>query len=167
MNLTPAVTGKASQRVIREREARDDPQFEEKKKWASSFALSECVVKEIPFAVAKKSIERYEWLGDMGTTDISFGLYIGDELAAVECFGRTAGTNVAASICGADFAYTVKTLCRGACAYWAPKDAASHLISRTCNRMAKKGFTFLLRTPIPRRTRLGQSTKPVLGFIVE
>jgi hypothetical protein len=88
----------------------------------------------------------------MGTTDVSFGLYFGEHLAGVECFGRTAGTKSAASVCGPEYAHMVKTLCRGACAPWADPQridskgrvhtgaAASFLISESCRLMSERGY---------------------------
>jgi hypothetical protein len=70
--VTPIPKGKAHQRRIREEHARvPDPLLAEKTALAS-------------------------WLGNMGTTDYSFGVYFGEHLAGVVCFGRTAGTNTAA-----------------------------------------------------------------------
>ena len=114
MNYPIPVTGKAWQRQIREREAASDPLFAEKQALAAN--LMDATVREIDYQTAKEFIVRYEWLKNMGTTDISFGLYFGEHLAGVECFGRTAGTKSAGSVCGQEYAHMVKTLCRGACA---------------------------------------------------
>jgi hypothetical protein len=133
------VTGKAHQRKIRERHANvADPLLAEKIALASSF--SNATVKEVDYQTAKSLIEQYEWLGNMGTTDFSFGLYFGEHLAGVVCFGRTAGTKSAASVCGPEYAAMVKTLCRGACVHWAHPHSASFLISRACRLMSDKGF---------------------------
>jgi hypothetical protein len=134
-----SVTGKAHQRKIREAHAAlPDPLLAEKVALATS--LSNATVMEIDYKTAKELIEQYEWLGNMGTTDISFGLYFGSHLAGVVCFGRTAGTKSAASVCGPEYAHMVKTLCRGACVHWAHSHSASFLISRACRLMAQKGF---------------------------
>jgi len=132
-------TGKAHQRVIREKHAlQPDPLLAEKTALATSF--SNARVEEISYQEAKKVILEYEWLGNMGTTDYSFGLYFGEHLAGVVCFGRTAGTKTAASVCGPEYAHMVKTLCRGACVHWAHPHSASFLISRGCRLMSAKGF---------------------------
>jgi hypothetical protein len=82
---------KAHQRLIREQHALEpDPLIDEKKALAAS--LKNAVVREIDRKTAETIILKYEWLGTMGTTDFQFGLYCGEHLAAVECFGRTAGT---------------------------------------------------------------------------
>jgi hypothetical protein len=130
---------KAHQRIVRERHALEpDPLLEEKIHLARSFDSAS--VREISNALAKQVIEKYEWLGNMGCTDYAFGLYFGEHLAGVECFGRTAGTKTAASICGENYAHMVKTLCRGACVHWAHPHSASYLIPRACGLMAEKGF---------------------------
>ena len=129
----------AHQRIIRERHAHEpDPQLDEKLSLARSFESAS--VREITNASAKQVIKKYEWLGNMGCTDYSFGLYFGEHLAGVSCFGRTAGTKSAASVCGDKYAHSVKTLCRGACVHWAHPHSASFLIPRACRLMAEKGF---------------------------
>jgi len=151
MNYPMPVTGKAWQRQIREQQAAlPDPLLAEKQVLAAS--LKNATVREVDYQTAKEFIVRYEWLKSMGTTDISFGLYFGEHLAGVECFGRTAGTKSAASVCGPEYAHMVKTLCRGACAPWADPPridskgrvhtgaAASFLISESCRLMSERGF---------------------------
>jgi hypothetical protein len=139
MNFPIPVRGKAHQRKIRESHAAlPDPLLTEKQDLASS--LSNATVTEIDYKTAKGVIKQYEWLGNMGTTDFSFGLYFGEHLAGVVCFGRTAGTKSAESVCGPEYAHMVKTLCRGACVHWAHPHSASFLISRACRLMSEKGF---------------------------
>jgi hypothetical protein len=139
MNFPIPVRGKAHRRKIRESHATlPDPLLAEKQALASS--LSNATVTEITYQEAKKVILKYEWLHSMGTTDFSFGLYFGEHLAGVVCFGRTAGTKSAASVCGPEYTHKVKTLCRGACVHWAHPHSASFLISRACRLMSEKGF---------------------------
>jgi hypothetical protein len=76
----------------------------------------------------------------MGTTEFSFALSFGEQLAGVVCFGRTAGTNVAASICGAEHADKVVTLTRGCTCWWAHPHSGSFLVSAACREMTKKGY---------------------------
>ena len=111
-----------------------DPLVVEKRALASDF--SNAVVREISYAEAQNLILANEWLGNMGTTEFSFGLYFGDHLAGVACFGRTAGTKVAESVCGVEHAHRVVTLCRGACVHWAHPHSASFLINAACREMA-------------------------------
>lgn len=141
MTATPALQyhPKAHQHLIRERIALEPDQFIEEKR-ALAASLSNAVVREISKSEAKKVILKYEWLGNMGTTDYAFGLYFGEHLAGAVCFGSTAGTKTAASVWGKEFAHLVKTLNRGACVHWTHPHSASFLISRACRLMAKKGF---------------------------
>jgi hypothetical protein len=134
---------KAWQRIIREAQAALDPR--------PVASLEDAIVTEIPYEEAKKIILKYEWLGNMGTTERAFGLYIGQELAGVVCFGRTAGNNTAKSIAGKKWAEHVVTLSRGACVHWAPPHAASFLISAACRQMTKLAGW---------KTKLGNQRKP-------
>src|SRR5271165_1061704 len=128
MNFPIPVSGKARQRKIRENHANQpDPLLAEKQSLATS--LSNASVQEVDYHTAKTLIEQYEWLGNMGTTDYSFGLYFGKYLAGAVCFGRTAGTKTAPSICGKEYAHLVITLNRGACVHWAHPHSASFLIT--------------------------------------
>lgn len=124
---------KAHQRIIREQHALVLPH-------PVPESLRDARVEDIDYKTAKKVIEQYEWLGTMGSTRYRFGLYFGDELAGVVCFGSTAGTKTAESVCGSEYAHMVTTLCRGACVHWAHPHSASFLISRACRLMSDKGF---------------------------
>jgi len=98
----------------------------------------------------------------------SFGLYFGEHLAAVECFGSTAGSRLAASVCGPGHADKVAVLVRGATQHWAdpPRTsadgrthtggAASHLIAEACKLMAAKGKPITIAIADPRGGERGQ-----------
>jgi len=129
----------AHQKLIRESHALEfDPLIAEKR--ALAVSLKNASVREIDNATAKEVILKYEWLKSMGTTDFRFGLYFGEHLAGAVCFGRTAGTKTASSVCGPEYAHVVRTLTRGACVHWAHPHSASFLISRACRLMAQKGI---------------------------
>ena len=67
---------KAHQRLIRERHALEpDPLIEEKRALASS--LKNAWVRKIDRKTAEAIILKYEWLGNVGTADHFFGLYLG------------------------------------------------------------------------------------------
>ena len=152
----------AHQCQIRDQHALEvDPLLEDKKRLASS--LKNAWVREISRAEAETIILKYEWLKSMGTTDYQFGLYFGEHLAGVVCFGRTAGTKTAESVCGKEHAHLVKTLNRGACVHWAHPHAASFLISHACRLMADKGFHILLLTATKRRARSARSIRQAIG----
>src|SRR6266478_2937658 len=121
---------KAHQKLIREREAENNPR--------EIVDLSTAEVREISFADARKVILKFEWLGNMGTTERAFGLFLRGELAGVTCFGKTAGTHTFASVAGKKWEKHVAILVRGACVHWAHHNAASHLISSACKLMSKE-----------------------------
>jgi hypothetical protein len=93
--------------TIRQGQAQRDPR--------PVVGLENAIVVEISYDKAKELILKYEWLGNMGTTERSFGLILDGELAGVVCFGKTGGTDTAKSVCGEEWAQYVVTLCRGAC----------------------------------------------------
>jgi hypothetical protein len=145
---------KAHQRLIREHHALEpDPLVEEKTALAAS--VKNARVREIDRKTAETIILKYEWLGNMGTTDYAFGLYFGKHLAGAVCFGRTAGTKTAESICGKEYSHLVKTLNRGACVHWAHPHSASFLIARACKLMTKKGFHIFVAYSDPEAGEVG------------
>jgi hypothetical protein len=97
-------------------------------------SLREATVECITNEEAGQLIRCYEWLGTMGAgTSASYGLRLNGELLGVACFG-VGGSHEARNICGPQ--HIAQTIClqRGACVPWAPKDAASFLISRACRK---------------------------------
>ncbi len=131
--------GKCHQRVIREHMAKQpEPHLKEKRALAANF--KNAVVREISYDEAKNLILANEWLGNMGTTEFTFGLFFGGYLGGAVCFGSTAGTNTKNSVCGAEHADKVLTLSRGACIHWAHPHSASFLINAACREMTKKGY---------------------------
>src|SRR5579872_889113 len=129
--------GKAFQRVIRERMAEQpDPLLAEKQALAADF--KNAVVREIALADARNLIVANEWLGNLGSAEHAWGLFFGDYLAGVVCFGSTAGTKVRSSVCGKEHADKVVTLVRGCCEHWAHPHSASYLITQACKLMVKK-----------------------------
>jgi len=129
---------KAHQRLVRELRAKlPDPLLKKKRKLAKDF--SQASVERISYDVAKNVILPNEYLGSMGSASHCFGLYFGQYLASVVCFGSTAGTKVATSVCGPEHANKVTVLVRGATEHWAHQHSASYLIPRACDMMAAKG----------------------------
>lgn len=118
---------KAHQRKIREQHEDGHPVPKD---------FSTASVREIPYEEAKAFILKYEWLGNMGTTARTFGLFFGDELAAVECFGHPKSPEVL-NLCGKEHADKVYWLSRGACAHWAHEHASSYLINKACEMMGQ------------------------------
>jgi hypothetical protein len=131
--------GKAFQRVIRERMAEQpDPLLSEKMALAADFKNTS--VREISLADARNLVMSAEFLGNLGSSEHAWGLFVGEHLAGVACFGSTAGTNVKASVCGSEHADKVITLTRGCCVHWAHPHSGSFLVSAACRGMTKKGY---------------------------
>ena len=126
---------KSYQRIIRET-APPEPDEDVKRALAQDF--THATVREIDYATAKQLVMRYEWLHSMGSTRWSFGIFWGDYLGGVCCYGATAGTRVAESIAGIENADRVCTLVRGCCLPWTPSGSASYLICRACRMMAEQ-----------------------------
>ena len=147
--------GKAFQRVIRERMAKEaDPLLAEKDALAKDFTNAS--VREISLADACNVIVANEWLGNLGSAEHAWGLFFGDYLAGVVCFGSTAGTKVRSSVCGAEHAEKVVTLVRGCCEHWAHPHSASYLITQACKLMFKKtGATVFVAYADPRAGEVG------------
>jgi hypothetical protein len=145
---------KAHQRLVRELRAKlPDPLLKEKRKLARDF--SQARVEQISYDVATNVILRNEYLGSMGSASHCFGLYFGEYLASVVCFGSTAGTKVAESVCGTDNKDKVTVLVRGATEHWAHKHSASYLIPRACDLMAAKGKPIIVAYADPAGGEVG------------
>ena len=143
--------GKAFQRVIRERMAKEpDPLVADKEALAKDFINAS--VREISLSDARNVIVGHEYLGALGSVQHAYALFFGNHIAGVVCFGSTAGTAVKKSVCGAEHADKVISLTRGCCLPWAdpPRksadgrmhagSAASFLVSAACREMTKKGY---------------------------
>jgi hypothetical protein len=92
-------------------------------------SLTGAIVRRISRSQSREIILEYEWLGTIGRAIACYGLFLRNELLGVANFGWPAGI-ASRDICGADFRELAICLERGACVYWAPKNAASYLISR-------------------------------------
>lgn len=114
---------KAHQRRIREKYAETEPH-------SIPTDMSTASVREIDYETAKSVILKYEWLGNMGVTARAFGLFFGEEIAGVVCFGHPQGTIV--NLLGKEHSDKVYWLARGACVHWAHPHSASFLINSAC-----------------------------------
>lgn len=127
---------KAHQRLIREQRASLDihPPVTD---------MASATVREINRTQAQSVILKYEWLGNMGVTERYFGLFFGEDLAGVACFGHP-GSPAILNICGTENNSKVFLLSRGACVHWAHPHSASHLINEACRLMSVYGkFIFI------------------------
>jgi hypothetical protein len=143
--------------LVREHRATlHDPLLEEKQRLAADFTHAR--VERISYAEARNLILRGEYLGSMGSVSGKFcyGLFFGDYLGSVVCFGTTAGTHVAASVCGPEHAKEVKVLVRGATEPWTHKHGPSHLIAEACKLMAARGYPIIVSYADPAGGEVGQ-----------
>ena len=102
-----------------------------------SLDLKDTIIKPISRDVAKGFIEKYEWLGSLGTYKFGYGLYFGYKLGVAICFSKTTTWQAEVSICGEKYRDKVILLCRGAAANWAPKNANSYAISKVLKAVEK------------------------------
>ncbi|MBN2463191.1 MAG: hypothetical protein JXB43_06280 [Dehalococcoidia bacterium] len=91
----------------------------------------------LSWKVANDFIVTYEWVGNMGTSKYCFGLFFGEHLASVVCYGPLVVPSHYSDILGKDLSSSVMQLCRGASTYWAPKWASSKLISHSLKLLRK------------------------------
>jgi hypothetical protein len=146
--------GKCHQRIVREIMAEQpDPFLAEKLALAADFKNAS--VREISLAEAKNVVVTQEWLGNLGSSEFAFGLYFGEYLAGVVCFGSTAGTKVKESVCGIEHADKVTTLTRGCCLHWAHPHSGSFLVSAACREMTKKGYHIFIAYADPQAGERG------------
>jgi hypothetical protein len=146
--------GKCHQRIVREMMAEQpDPLVGEKKALAADF--KNATVREISLSEARNLVVASEWLGNLGSSEFAFGLFFGEYLAGVACFGSTAGTNVKASVCGSEHADKVTTLTRGCCLHWTHPHSGSFLVSAACREMTKKGFHIIVAFSDPQANERG------------
>lgn len=106
--------------------------------------LRGCEMKEIPFKQAQDFILKYEWLGTMGTTKFSLGLFNREKLVAVYCFGLTAGTQVLSEPFGSEFKKDGIVLVRGACSPESHKHTGSFGLKKACEVLKNKGYKFVI-----------------------
>lgn len=145
---------KCHQRKIREAAEQvaivSDP--EEPLKREAAAVISNAVVREITYAEAQTVILKYEWLGNMGTTARTFGLFFKHPTSGVEylggvaCFGHPGSTAIL-DLCGKENADKVYWLARGACVHWAHPHSGSFLVTEACKQFST-----------PWETRFGETT---------
>ncbi len=127
----------AHQKLVRDKMAAH-VDAEEPLKRAAASSMSNAALRAIDLKSAAEVILKYEWLGNMGGAEYAYGLYFGEYLAGVACFGKTAGTAVN-QLCGKEHENKVITLVRGACVHWAHPHSASFMINRACRAMTEHG----------------------------
>ncbi len=96
-----------------------------------SLELKDTILRPIVREVAKPFIEKYEWLGTLGTMKFAYGLYFGYKLGVALVFSKTTTWQAEVSICGEKYRDKVILLARGAAANWCPPNANSYAIAQT------------------------------------
>lgn len=102
-----------------------------------SLELKDTVLRPITREIAKPFIEKWEWLGTLGTMKFAYGLYFGYKLGVVLVFSKTTTWQAEVSICGEEYRDKVILLARGAAANWAPPNANSYAIAQTLKAVEK------------------------------
>ena len=117
--------------------------------------IKNAVMHEIPFKMAQNFILKYEWLGTMGTTKFSLGMFCDDDLVGVMCFGLTAGTGALSELFGDDNKHLGIVLVRGACASHAHPHSGSWMIGQAKKYLIKKGYNFVIAYSDPEAGEIG------------
>lgn len=143
------MVSKSHQRIIRERIAVEpsDDLFS----MPAPSNLRESQVKPISYDTAKTIILKYEWLGTMPPCVLKcFGIYFDGICGGAIVLSEPTHKNVVkAKTIPRDALY----LSRGACAYWTPKNSASHLISTALKTL---GDVIVFAYNDPRAGEIGQ-----------
>jgi len=112
-------------------------------------------VREIDFHTAQDFILEFEWLGTMGTTQFSYGLFVDDRLTAVACFGLTAGTHALVEPFGEERKNEGIVLVRGACAPWSHEHTSSYFIGKVMPLVRERGYRFVIAYSDPEAGEIG------------
>jgi len=118
-------------------------------------SLTGAKMREIPFKVAQEFILKYEWLGTMGTTKFSLGMFCEDELTGVMCFGLTAGTGALSEVFGEGNKSYGIVLVRGACASHAHPHSGSWMVGQAKAELARRGYLFVIAYSDPEAGEIG------------
>ena len=118
-------------------------------------SINNSVMYEIPFKIAQNFILKYEWLGTMGTTKFSLGLFSDGDLVGVMCFGYTAGTGALSEVFGESNKNLGIVLVRGACVSHAHQHTGSKMIGLAKKELIKKGYNFVIAYSDPEAGEIG------------
>lgn len=146
-----SITGKAHQRVIRERKAIEAASENIFGAWWETINrdISNGIVKEIDRATCERIILEYEWLGCMpAVVWHMYGIFFDGNCAGVVCYGPEYSENLGKvarerGLAGADwskygFEGKMILLSRGACVHWAHPHSGSKLIRQSMKMLPKK-----------------------------
>ncbi len=151
-------TGKAHQRIIRERKSQqngDDGLFGP---WWKSIDtdISKSELRETTLRTATSIIEEYEWLGTMPNAAMkAYGIFWQGSCGGVVVYGAVSPPSVAESVIGSPWTDKVIQLGRGACVHWAHPHAASKLIAYSLREIAKHGWRIVIAFSDPDAGEIG------------
>jgi hypothetical protein len=144
-------TSVAWQKQIRDRRKQENSDSDLLGDWWSNINvdIKKGEIKEVPYLMAKKIIEDYEWLGCMpAVVWHSYGIFFDGHCAGVVCYSPEYSENLGKisrekGTAGADwskYGYEGKMilLSRGACVHWAHPHSASKLIRQSMKMLPKK-----------------------------
>jgi hypothetical protein len=118
--------------------------------------IDDISIEPILYEEAQTFILEYEWVGNMGTSKLCFGLKISNHLAAVVCYGAPVAPTKYTRLFGADIGKKTLQLCRGASSFWAPKWAPSKLISRSLRMLNEQyGIRLVIAYADPNAGEIG------------
>lgn len=117
--------------------------------------IKKSVLKEVDYLTAKNIIEKYEWLGTMGTTQFYYGIYFDNVCAGVICFGFFQAMAGYSGFIGDKYADKGIQLSRGACVWWAHEHSGSKLIGFGLREMEKKGYKYVIAFSDPEAGEIG------------
>jgi len=164
---TPALVGKAWQRIIREERAATDADVDLFGRWWElvDTDISKAVVREVDIQTARGIIETYEWMKCLpAVVWHCYGIFFDGHLGGVVTYGPEYSENlgkvaretgkVAADWSKYGFEGKMILLSRGACTHWAHPHAGSKLIRRSIKMLPRK-FEVITATTDPAAGEVG------------
>lgn len=114
------------------------------------------VVRQIDFRVARDFIEQFEWLGNIGSSQVCYGLFFGEHLLAVSCYARSAAPTGFVNLLPEACPSQIYQLCRGATAPHSPKWAGSRVVSASLRLLRRRvGAQYVVAYADPRAGEIG------------
>lgn len=95
-----------------------------------TFDAGRCVVRPVSYGLAQSVVREAHYLGKLGSTSVSLGMFIDGIPAGIVAFG-TVPANNAAAICGEEHSAHVLELTRLALFDWVPRNGESWLIAQS------------------------------------
>jgi hypothetical protein len=117
---------------------------------------SQTNVRQIEFSIARAFIEQFEWLGNIGSSQLCYGLFNEGRLLSVSCYTRAVAPAGFSNLIPGAAPGLIYQLCRGATAPHAPKWAGSRVIGRSLSLLhAKTAARYVVAYADPRAGEIG------------